>query len=155
MFTVTALFNGKRYSFSTKYIGTYIHIQNQTINPPDKIYGVSITKDMVITIREDRDFRSGAKSTPMFKDERRINNIDAYDWNGNHLWNIGDIVGDLKTAFFNGAVISKEEVLELNFPNFTSDYDDSHDLYICNTLIDQFLIDLSDLHIIGKRCGRW
>ena len=30
---------------------------------------------------------------------REENNVNAYDWAGNHLWNIGELVGDIKMAF--------------------------------------------------------
>ncbi len=35
---------------------------------------------MIIIITEDRDFRHGYRPTSYIKDNRQINNIDAYDW---------------------------------------------------------------------------
>ena len=66
---------------------------------PDKVLKLSIADDILIVLTEDRDFRNGSVHAPILKDDRRINNIDAYDWQGNHLWNIGDLVGDIKMQF--------------------------------------------------------
>ena len=66
---------------------------------PDKVLKISIADDILLVLTEDRDFRNGSDHAPILKDNRRINNIDAYDWHGNHLWNIGDLVGDIKMQF--------------------------------------------------------
>lgn len=51
---------------------------------------------MIVIHTEDRDFRNGRQSAPFVKEYRQINNVDAYDHDGNHLWNIGSIIGDIK-----------------------------------------------------------
>jgi hypothetical protein len=58
---------------------------------------------------EDRDFRNGFQVVPFVKDEREENNVLAYDWEGNFLWNVGSIVGDIKMPFSNISHISKKE----------------------------------------------
>ena len=59
------------------------------------VYEISITEDFIILTTESNN-------------ETIKNNIDAYDWNGNHLWNISDIVGDLKIPYFGGTVTTKD-----------------------------------------------
>ena len=116
-----------------------------TINTPDKILSILIIKDMIVLLAEDRDFRDGALHAPICKDDRRINNIDAYDWNGKHLWNIGDIVGDIKTPF-TGATLTV---------NGGSDDDMQKDLLICFTFDHRFVIDPINSTVISKTCGKW
>ena len=54
----------------------------------DKICKMIVTDDPLIIRTEDRDFRDGSQSAAWI-------NVDAYDHNGNHLWNIGEIIGDI------------------------------------------------------------
>lgn len=65
----------------------------------DKILDICITDDILLIRTEDQDFRNGCQSAPWIKDNREENNVNAYDWQGNHLWNIGELVGDIKMAF--------------------------------------------------------
>ena len=55
-----------------------------------------MTDDLFVVRTEDRDFRDGRQSAPWVKDDREINNVDAYDLDGNHLWNIGSVISDIK-----------------------------------------------------------
>ena len=55
--------------------------------------------DFLLVRTEDRDFRNGAQSATWVKDNREENNNNAFDWQGNHLWNIGELVGDIKMQF--------------------------------------------------------
>ena len=66
---------------------------------PGKVLKVSVADGILLVLTEDRDFRDGSDHAPILKDNRQINNIDAYDWQGNHLWNIGELVGDIKIQF--------------------------------------------------------
>ena len=66
---------------------------------PDKICNIIICDAFLVLRTEDRDFRNGRSYASFVKDNREVNNIDAFDWQGNHLWNIGEIVGDVKMAF--------------------------------------------------------
>lgn len=65
----------------------------------DRIREICIAEEIIIIRTEDRDFRNGCQSAPFVKDNREENNINAYDWTGKHLWNIGGLVGDIKMAF--------------------------------------------------------
>lgn len=65
----------------------------------DKIREICIAEEIILIRTEDREFRNGCQSVSYVKDNREENNVNAYDWQGNHLWNIGELVGDIKMAF--------------------------------------------------------
>lgn len=70
------------------------------------------------------------------------NNINAYDRDGNHLWNISDIIGGDIT--YVGAVLSTKEIMK-NYYGFDGQlYDDSCELLNCAAEYDRlYIIDLN------------
>jgi hypothetical protein len=144
----------QKLSFEIKSNGLYQLCGLQhIIDLQDEICGIFILKDMIIIRAEDRDFRYGAKTAPFYKDDRRINNIDAYDWQGNHLWNIGDIVGDIKMPF-DGVDLTTKASAQLD--NSLLDVGDcSQDLFYCKADARRFLIDPVQRRILEIKCGRW
>ena len=52
------------------------------------------------------------QSASWIKDKREINNVDAYDHNGNHLWNIGKIIGDIKMQIDGISHITAEQAID-------------------------------------------
>ena len=48
---------------------------------PNQILKISVTDDMLVIQTADRDFRDGRQTAPWIKDNRQINNLDAYDMN--------------------------------------------------------------------------
>ena len=140
--------DGKKLSFETE--SSELHQLNflshmHTIHTPDKILSILIIKDMIILLTEDRDFRNGALHTPIYKDDRRINNINAYDWGGRHLWNIGDIVGDIKTPFTGATLTANDD----------SDDNKQKDLLICFAGDFRFVIDPVNNTVVSKTSGKW
>ncbi len=98
----TVLSNDKVFRFEIESDDLYtIHCLTKTpIQTLDKIYQICIAENIVIITTEDRGFRNGATHVSYEEiGERRENNILAYDWQGNFLWNIGEIVGDIKMPF--------------------------------------------------------
>ena len=65
----------------------------------DKISDICFCEELLVLRTEDRDSRNGSKYASFIKDNREVNNIDVFDRDGNHLWNIGEVVGDIKMAF--------------------------------------------------------
>lgn len=65
----------------------------------DRIREICIAEEVILVRTEDRDFRDGRQTAPWLKDNREENNVNAFDWQGNHLWNIGELVGDIKMQF--------------------------------------------------------
>lgn len=123
-----------------------LQISDSILNSPDKINEVSITKDLVIITTEDPDFRYGAQQAPLIKNSRKINNINIYDWKGNHLWNIADVVGDIKMAFWGGDVVSKCFLKE-TFNLSDSELIEGHSFYTCSAGAKGYVIDLTDRKI--------
>lgn len=144
----------QKLAFEIESSGLYqLYGLQHIIELQDKICNIYILKDMIIIRAEDRDFRYGAKTAPFYKDNRQINNIDAYDWQGNHLWNIGDIVGDIKRAFDGGGLTTKASVQQDN--RLLDVGDCSSDLFYCIADARRFLIDPIQKSILEIKCGKW
>ena len=97
------------------------------------VFEISITEDIVILTTE-------------YSSEDKIitNNIDAYDWNGNRLWNIADIVGDSGLTFW-GAVLTTAKLLEL-------DLDCKGPLLSCTAFDSRtFIIDINSRKLLLTR----
>lgn len=95
----TIMGDGHKYYFDIESEGLYRINPNwsgRILDFSDKITKICITEDMLVIQTQDRDFRDGRQTASWMKDNRQINNVDAYDHNGNHLWNIGSIIGDIK-----------------------------------------------------------
>ncbi|MBQ9161717.1 MAG: hypothetical protein IJX74_00435 [Clostridia bacterium] len=104
--------NGKKISFEIETSGLYnLNFGGYRISSLDKIYGVFITDNMVFLMKQDPVFRDGALFAPAIKEDRRINCVDAYDRKGVHLWNIGDIVGDIKFVFQSTWLTTRDELI--------------------------------------------
>ena len=116
----------------------------------DKIIKVSISDDILLILTEDRDFRNGALQAPILKDNRAINNIDAYDWQGNHLWNIGELVGDIKMQFDGFHHISSKDVKKY----FGIRCAPSNSLYACISGGFVFIIDSKKQKLLHKIAGK-
>lgn len=159
MIEVQLLLNGKRLEFGIKSVeGLYaLCIRSSIIaqiKSMDNICGIRITKDFIILTKKDRAYRNGAK---FLKDEdfgeRRINNIEAYDWDGNLIWNIGDIVGDIRKPFYGCNVVAKN-MLSSEMAEKMAKSAESHDLLICNAE-RIFVIDLETRELLGQFPARW
>ena len=105
---------GSKFSFEIESEGLFaINCFTDTrIESLDRIYEICVANEILIVRTEDRDFRNGLENVSFVKDNRRENNINAYNWQGNHLWNIGDLVGDIKMPFSGVTYISPEEAEE-------------------------------------------
>ena len=111
---------------------------------------VCISDGIMLVRTEDRDFRSGCQNVPFIKDNREKNNIDAFDWQGTHLWNIGDIVGDIKMAFDGITYITSEEA-QLEFQVVA---ESSHELFRCIAGGFVFVIDATAHKLLCKVSGK-
>ncbi len=151
--TVKIKMDDKTLKYETDADGLYqFGLSDRTIKLDDKIYIMLITKDMIIINTEDRDFRNGAKLAECIKDERRINNIDAYDWNGKHLWNIGEIIGDIKMAL-DGCWITNGK--ELVADGKLKSYNGSDiDLLACYALGFLYIVDPINRRLIERVSGK-
>ncbi|MBQ3489246.1 MAG: hypothetical protein IJA86_01485 [Clostridia bacterium] len=151
---VEILTHGKKLSFEMESHGLYqLDFPKNTLKTLDKILSVLITDDRIILRTEDRDFRHGALQAPWLKDNRRMNNIDAYDRDGNHLWNIGDIVGDIKMSFTGCHLTSNAQLVDDGAINTETAY--SANLLVCFSGGYRFIIDPIHQTVISKTSGKW
>ena len=146
---ISALIDQKRVGFSVgnladvKQLAMFSHI----LDSEDAIYEIAITKEYILVTTQDPDLRNSVHA-PLVKDDRSINNINAYDWNGRHRWNIAQIVGDIKAAFWGGTVTTKE--LLLTHRGIDPDkLANGHELFVCTATNDRmYVIDLTERQLL-------
>ena len=132
--------DNKKISFEIESKDLYqLNCFNFIIKQLDKIIDICVLKKMIILRTEDRDFRNGALQVPFKKDDRRVNNIYAYNWMGQCLWNIGEIVGDLKTAFHGCMLTTRQDLIDTGILKGTIQCSD--DLLQCYVGGFQYIID--------------
>lgn len=117
----------------------------------DKILDICITDDFLLVRTEDRDFRNGCQSASWLKENREENNINAFDWQGNHLWNIGELVGDIKMAFDGITHITSSKA---NIELGTDIESDSQYLFKCVSGGFAFIIDAQNKKMLYKISGK-
>lgn len=98
----------------------------------EDIIGISATKDFVIFTKNYSRF---------------VDNIDAYDWYGNHIWNIADIVGKTGIQYL-GSIVTAADFLRGSFDFDESKYNKDNDLVSCSTPDIVYIIDLTTRKII-------
>jgi hypothetical protein len=151
---INVLINGKRLSAcirsETDLKELYI-FGLDNIKSLDNIISIDITKDFIILTKEDRAFRDGMKKTVSYDEtwDRRINNIEAYDWEGKLVWNIGDIVGNIHRPFWGGIVIAGKD-FEKVYGSAIPEKCQNHDLLCCAAFDMVYVIDLTSSQFIGK-----
>lgn len=116
----------------------------------DKICQICISDDVVLIRTEDRDFRNGCRCAQFIKDDRLENNVVAFDLQGNKLWNIGEIVGDVKMAFDSISYITSADA-EREYGIKTKP---THNLFKCICAGFIFIIDASDRELLLKLSGK-
>lgn len=150
---IEILMNNKCFSFSldtNNVLPKGFCVSNYKKININKLSQISITEKNIITVKADLDFTPTTVHTPL----RTQNNIDAYDWDGNHLWNISEIVGALKIPFMGGYLWTdsfyKETLTRdlLRDINEISNYIEGHILYSAITDRKGYVIDLDDRKVI-------
>ncbi len=119
----------------------------------DKIHQICIAENIVIIKTEDRVFRNGATHVSYEEiGERRENNILAYDWQGNFLWNIGEIVGDIKMPVFGFSAVQHQVAQE---ECGTPLPEGCGLLLYCFAGNCRYLIDATHRTVLATRYGKW
>lgn len=117
----------------------------------DKISRICIMDNYIILKTEDRDFRNGIWPVPFLKDERIENNVLVYDLNGNFLWNIGEVVGDIKMAFDNISCMFKSDAEK----EFEEDFSNTSDILLeCIAAGFTFIVDVGNKKLVSRVSGR-
>ena len=126
-----------------------IHMHHIPIDSCGRITNISFTKDMIIL---QKDPPSDPKA-PHNIDKNyapnygTYNYVDAYDYKGNHLWNISEILGDIGSGVHSGHVCSTDFLI----CDSKQAYIEGHELFVCwNAYGMRYMIDLDDKKVIHK-----
>lgn len=112
------------------------------------IINISVTGSMIIIVTEDADSCNGSNRVDFVKPYNiKKNNINAYDWDGNHLWNISDIVGEINMAFSGGCVSSISK-LSNHYGFDQLKYNADSEIYVCTAGGKMYVIDLKGEKVI-------
>lgn len=151
-FEIKALIDHKVLTVSgdIKAVKQLSFLQNK-IDSPDNICEISITSKLVIITTEHPDLRDGALQAPIWSDTPWMqNNINAYDWEGNHLWNISDIVGPLHLTFYGGSPACSKDVFKKYRGYLESAFEgtEGHELFSCVAGGFLYVIDLETRKVL-------
>ncbi len=125
------------------------------LQSPDRITELNITKELVIVTTEDPDFRGGAQIAPWEKEAPlAVNNIQAYDWQGNPRWNIADIVGQIPYSFQGCSVNAIQQLSQINGVD-TSRCDPTHAYLTAHACGFLYLIDLQEGKLVQRISEKW
>ena len=143
--------DGKKFSseIETESLYKLNCASGKIIEMPDKITDVCVSDGILLIRTQDRDFRDGRQTAPIIKDDRQENNINAFDCQGNHLWNIGEIVGDIKMQFDGITHLSLEEAKN----QYGISCKTTSNLFKCISGGFVFIIDANDKKLLLKVSG--
>jgi hypothetical protein len=120
---------------------------------PDRITHISLGNDMVILQTSSPAYRKdGQTRDPNYVPNYAVHNYaDAYDYNGNHLWNIAEILGDIGCGI-SGARICTKNLLPTDARDASIE---GHELLVCWSWYDRrYIIDLDDRKVIHEMFAR-
>ena len=91
-----------------------IRLFDRDISCLDRIHHISFTKNMIILQKSSPLYRySIADPDPNYVPDYSVYNyVDAYDYDGNHLWNIAEILGDIGCGVHSGQVCAPDWLIE-------------------------------------------
>lgn len=125
-----------------------IGFNKEILQLEDDIINISVTGNIAIIVTEDPDFRNGLNQVDFVKPYKiKKNNINAYDWDGNYLWNISDIVGEIDMAFSGGCVSSINK-LSNHYGFDQLKYSANSEIYTCVAGGKMYVIDLKGKKVI-------
>lgn len=110
-----------------------LHINCHPLKEKEHITEVVVGENIVI-IKQDPYYEGG-------------NNINAYDWQGHHLWNIADIVGE-RNRMYDGGNICPMRTLETRWGFIPEKYSAGHTFYNCVSGGNAYIIDLQDRNVV-------
>ena len=127
-------------------------LHDKKIETQDRIFSVSFAKNMVILLTGSPEYRYAPDPNPEYvPDYGLYNYVNAYDYDGNHLWNIAEIIGDVGFGICAGHVCSTEYLVE----GAQDAYIEGHELFVCwDSLGMRYMIDLDEKKVIHKMITR-
>lgn len=125
-----------------------VGLNKEVLQLEDGIINISVTESIIIIVTEDPDFRNCLNQVDFVKPYNiKKNNINAYDWDGNYLWNISDIVGEVNMAFSGGCVSSISKLS--NYYGFDQQkYNADSEIYVCTAGGRMYVIDLKEKKVV-------
>lgn len=78
------------------------------------------------------------------------NNINAYDFDGNFLWNISEIVGEMHWYFYGGCIHSKKTLCQEYSIDDSLDINENHEFFTCCTDAKTYVIDITEKTVVCK-----
>ena len=116
------------------------------IETEDAINTISVAEKQIIVCTY---LPKSAVGKPFWLDEPiENNNINAYDFNGNFLWNISDIVGKTHWYFYGGCIHSKTTLCQEYSIDVSLDINENHEFFTCSTEGRTYVIDLNEKKVI-------
>ena len=124
-----------------------IGLIGRRITTLDNIQKISLCKNKFILLTASPRFRYSTIPSPDFVPNYDINCVDAYDYEGNHLWNIAEIIGNVGTNICNGHICSTQYLMG----DSRDKYIEGHELFVCwDSNEMRYLIDLDEKKVIHK-----
>lgn len=135
-----------------------LSINGKVLQFEDSIYGLAISDSVVIVLAYEIETNG-----EIYADKVPRNNIRAYDYSGNYLWNIWDIIKEValpeEADFPFGLLVihSKDSIEKAKYPLF--DYkglDKSHDYLCCsNSGGMRYIIDINEKVVLDRQGFRF
>ena len=152
--TVHAIINGVHREVTVHTVDLrQLHLFDTPITCLDRIDDISLANNMVILQMSSPAYRKNAWTTdPDYVPNYAVYNYaDAYDYKGNHLWNIAEILGDIGCGI-SGARICTKNLLPADARDA---YIEGHELLVCWSWYDRrYIIDLDDRKVIHEMFAR-
>ena len=128
-----------------------ITINNKTIRFLNRINGVAVSQTSIYILLYECD-----ESGDIPGAVQPLNNIDAYDYEGNLQWNISEIIGDVPNPFIFIEIHTKKTILErLENKGWGFDSEhviDGHEFLFCSDIGGlYYVIDITDKKLIYRK----
>ena len=160
--------NGDVFSFDMEDVSAFpqkFRLKDRYIKSLDGIVEISIADDLFILTNRDPAFRITGRLFIGF-DECSTDTIKAYNWDGEFLWSIDDIIKGLTGQYLGGFLINRAQAASLpanedRLPNgervedILACVDPSHPLFACFDGGWRYVLDLKDKRVLFRTSNPW
>lgn len=145
---VTAAYNGLNFIFKDNTLS----INGKKVLNGEKIIGVYIFDSCILTLTEDLDVYN--KSPAESYSENRKGNVFAFDFNGDLLWSVNDLIDNIHFPFTLVYAVDKER--RKIFSDFGVVFHDDCEYCVClDHGGDSLIIDLTNGKALAKKHLCW
>ena len=156
--------NGDVFSFDIEDISAFpkkFRLKDRYIKSLDDIVEISIADDLFILTNRDPAFRITGRLFIGF-DECSTDTIKAYNWDGEFLWSIDDIIKGLTGEYLGGWLINRAQAVTDEDPlpdggraeDILACVDPSHPLFACLDGGWRYVLDLKDKRVLFRTSNR-